>query len=228
MSQITLSGPPGSDYVNLAGSNNWIVTGDSITVNASNVDLKSSACWQLNSNQININACLNGLPVIDQIVNLSTNYWDTKTNFVNLSQNFQNVNNLSNTYLPNRGGSLTGDVTVCTLTEQITSLGSGASLSSDFKTLKSVMYFSPSQNFTLTLSNVPIVQNTTHTLTFFYNQKFYCNNININGNSYSIMVNGGSSNISINTSSTYVMQTITICFFSSNTPVVFSTVSSYL
>ena len=69
--------------------------------------------------------------------------------------------------------------------ETVYNSGSGAALSVSFTSIKGLVYFTPTANFTLTLSNVPTTDtNITYSITLIYNAKFYANSININGTGY--------------------------------------------
>lgn len=85
-------------------------------------------------------------------------------------------------------------------------------------------------NMALGLNSFPAIANdsTTYNLTFLIDTssyKKYINGISVNGTSYtSIMVSaGGLANININSSSTYVLQTISIIFNNSSTPTLIMT-----
>jgi len=230
MSQITLTSPPNADTYSLIGSTNWLVNARDITINATKVDLTAALCWNVNACNIYVNAQIDGVQVLDNLYNLSSTYWNNVPNlsigFVNLSQNFYSLNSVSNTFFKKTGDFMTGDLKIQSITEQVSQLGTGTSLTVDFPSVKSVVFFSPSQNFTMTINNVPVVPNTTCTLTCVYNTKFYCNTVIVNGTQRTVEFNGGTSNISINTAADYVLQCISICFFDS-TVVVFSSVNSY-
>lgn len=258
MSGLQLISPPNdsSTTVDLAGASNWMVKGDNITVNASLVDLTSAQCWQVSSNIIYVNACINGVAVLDNVVNLSTqywntaasvtnmsdNYWKTKSDVSNLSNNYwisnaslnntrdivDSLNNVSNSYLKLSGGSMTGDVSLRSVTEQTCERpGNGLLISLNAVDLNGVVRLSPNQNFSLALTNVPVTTSATRTLTFVYDQKYYFNNLLVNGSPLSLKCNGGLSGVSINTNTSYVMQTLSLCYSASATPIALTSVCCY-
>jgi hypothetical protein len=112
--------------------------------------------------------------------------------------------------------------------ELIHNAGSGSSLSLTYTSIKGVVYYTPSANFTLTLSSVPSPTSNleTYSITLIYNAKYYANAISVNGSSYTMIAGAGLSNISINASATYVMQQINICYLNSSTPTVITNVLS--
>jgi hypothetical protein len=112
--------------------------------------------------------------------------------------------------------------------ELIHNAGSGSSLSLTYTSVKGVVYYTPSANFTLTLTSVPSPTSNleTYSLTLIYNAKYYANAISVNGSSYTMIAGAGLSNISINASATYVMQQINICYLNSSTPTVITNVLS--
>jgi hypothetical protein len=123
--------------------------------------------------------------------------------------------------------SLTGITTVNEISEQVYNSGSGTNLSLTYTSIKGIIYYSPSANFTLTLTSIPTSSNNeTYSLTFIYNTKYYCNAISVNGTSYTMLAGGGLSNISINSSASYVMQQVSIMFLNSSTPVIVTNVLS--
>ena len=111
------------------------------------------------------------------------------------------------------------------MAEKVHNAGSGSGLSLSYTSIKGLIYYSPSANYTLTLTNVPTSSSLmTYTLTFIYNTKFYASGISVNGTSYTMKINGGS--VSINASSTHVIQQINIMFLNSATPIVVTTAAS--
>jgi hypothetical protein len=113
------------------------------------------------------------------------------------------------------------------MAEQVHNAGSGSALSLSYASIKGIVFYSPSANYTLTLTNVPITSsNMTYTLTLIYNTKFYANAITVNGTSYTMRAIGGLSNITINTSALTVMQQINILFLNSSTPIITTSVAS--
>jgi len=127
---------------------------------------------------------------------------------------------LSSYLTTNTAQTITATKTVSRLSENITSASITSNvLTLDFSSNNSVVYCSPSANFTVAFTNIPTTNQTqTYTFTIIANAKFYGNAITVNGTSYTAIAIGGLSNISINASATYVMQTITIMFISSTTP----------
>ena len=116
---------------------------------------------------------------------------------------------------------------ISSVNEQIYYSGTGTNLSLSYSSIKGVVYYSPSANFTLTLTNVPTTStNASYTITFIYNTLFYCNAITVNGTSYTMRASGGLANVSVSASSNFVMQTISIVFLNSATPNVLTNVAS--
>ncbi len=113
------------------------------------------------------------------------------------------------------------------MAEQIYNANTGSALSLSYDSIKGIIYFTPTANYTLTLTNIPTTNtNISYTLTFIYNAKFYCNNISVNGTTYTMRAIGGLSNITIDTSALNVMQQINILFLNSSTPIVTTSVVS--
>jgi hypothetical protein len=112
--------------------------------------------------------------------------------------------------------------------ELLYNAGSGTSLSLTYTSINGLIYYSPSANYTLTLTSVPSPTSNkeVYSLTFIYDTKFYANAISVNGSSYTMKSGGGLSNISVNASSTHVLQQINIVYLNSATPVVFTNVMS--
>jgi hypothetical protein len=184
--------------------------------------------------------------IYDSMPTLSSNNSLTSGNIYTALQNYltsssasatyQTISNMSNyltsstasaTYqtIANMSNYLTSSLNL--VSENIYNSGSGTNLSLNYTSIKGIVKYSPSSNFTLTLSNVPISNvNCSYTITFIYNTLFYCNAISVNGTSYAMRAAGGLSNISISGSSNFVMQTISIVFLNSSTPVVLTNVSS--
>jgi hypothetical protein len=130
-------------------------------------------------------------------------------------------------YAPINNPSFTGVQSVSNVAEQLHNAGSGTALSLSYTSIKGVVSYSPSANYTLTLTNVPTSSNVaTYTLTFIYNTKFWANNISVNGTSYTMRASGGLANVSINASATHVLQTISICFLNSATPTIVTNIAS--
>ena len=141
--------------------------------------------------------------------------------------NYLTTSNASSTYAPINNASLTGVTTVNEVSEGVYNAGSGTNLSLTYTSVKGIVYYTPSANFTLTLSSVPTTStNASYTLTFIYNAKFYCSAISVNGTSRTMISGGGLTNISVNSSATYVMQQITIAFLNSSIPTVITNVLS--
>jgi predicted nucleic acid-binding Zn-ribbon protein len=144
----------------------------------------------------------------------------------NASSTYQTQSGMSS-YAPINNASFTGVTNVNEVSEIIYVGGAGSSLSLSYTSIRGIVYFAPSGNFTLTLTNVPTTSTVmSYTLTFIYTTKYYCNAISVNGSSYTMIASGGLSNISVNSSATNVMQTISICFLNSSTPTVITNVVS--
>jgi len=113
------------------------------------------------------------------------------------------------------------------MAEQVYNAGSGTSLSLSYTSIKGIIYYSPSANYTLTLSNVPTTSTTMiYTLTLIYNTKFYANAININGTAYTMRAGGGLANITVDENAVNVIQQINIMFLNSSTPIVITNILS--
>jgi hypothetical protein len=141
--------------------------------------------------------------------------------------NYLTSTSASSTYqtIANMNNYLTSSLNL--VSENIYNAGSGSNLSLTYTSIKGIVNYSPSANFTLTLSSVPTSNiNSSYTITLIYNTLFYCNVISVNGTLYTMRASGGLSNISISGSSLSVMQTITIAFLNSSTPIVLTNVSS--
>jgi hypothetical protein len=112
--------------------------------------------------------------------------------------------------------------------ELLYNAGSGTSLSLTYTSINGLIYYSPSANYTLTLTSVPSPTSNkeVYSLTFIYDTKFYANAISVNGSSYTMKSSGGLSNISVSASATHVLQQINIVYLNSATPVVFTNVMS--
>ncbi len=118
------------------------------------------------------------------------------------------------------------------IVEQLTTTAVNSSnYSLDFSTANGIMHISnpPSQNFLLTLTNVPTTANATYTISFVINtatNKSYINTITVNGVSRTILFNGGASSIVISSSSV-VVQTITVVMVASAVSSVLSSVGGF-
>ena len=95
-------------------------------------------------------------------------------------------------------------------TESVTQSGSGSNLSLNYNSINAIFYYSPSANYTLTLTNIPTTQNMITSITGVYPTKFFCNAISINGASVTMRAPGGLSNIAVNASATRVVQNFNI------------------
>jgi hypothetical protein len=117
--------------------------------------------------------------------------------------------------------------TIERMCEQVTQAGSGTNLSLNYSTIKSIIVYAPSGNFTLSLTNLPTTNsNCVYTLTFIYSTKFFCNAININSTLYQMTAIGGLTNITVSSNATRVYQQIQIIFTNSSTPTVSTSVLS--
>lgn len=118
------------------------------------------------------------------------------------------------------------------IVEQLTTTATNAfSYAFDFSTANGILHLSspPSTNFALAVTNIPTSINATYTLSIIINtttNKTYINAITINGVSKTLLYNGGSANISISSSS-LVVQTITIVMIGSTVSSVISSVSGF-
>jgi hypothetical protein len=124
---------------------------------------------------------------------------------------------------------LTGTKTFAMVNEQVNSVSSvTTALSLDYATCKGINYIqTPTSNFSMALTNVPTGStNAIYTLTIMMAVKYYCSSCTINGTSRTIQMAGGLSNASISASANYVIQTISIMFLNSSTPIVVSNVAS--
>ena len=95
-------------------------------------------------------------------------------------------------------------------------------LTIDFSSSNSVVYVSPSSNFTINLINIPSgTQTNSYSFTIWSSAKFYGNVIQVSGTSQTIISIGGASNIStnINSSATNLLQQITLIYVNSSTPI---------
>ncbi len=160
-----------------------------------------------------------------QTISGMSSYLTTST----ASATYQTLSGMSNYASLSGNNSLSGSntITVSELYEQVYNAGSGTNLSLTYTSIKGIIYYSPSANFTLTLSSVPTVStNASYSITLIYNTKFYCNAISVNGTSYTLKAGGGLANITINTSATQVFQQINILFLNSSTPIATTNVIS--
>ena len=206
-------------YQTISNMSNYLTSSTASTTyqtiaNMSNYLTSSSASttYQTIANMSNYLTSSNASSTYQTIANMS-NYLTT----TNASSTYQTIANMSNY--------LTSSLNL--VSENIYNSGSGTNLSLNYTSIKGIVKYSPSSNFTLTITNVPTSNiNSTYTITFIYNTLFYCNAISVNGISYTMRAAGGLSNISISGSSNFVMQTITIAFLNSSTPIVLTNVSS--
>ena len=147
------------------------------------------------------------------------------------SSTYQTISGMSSYLLSSTASStyaplLNAVLNVNEISENVYNGGTGSSLSLSYTGIKGIIYFTPSANFTLTLTNIPASNLSTYSITLIYNVKFYANYISVNGSAITMISGGGLSNISINSSATYVMQQINICFLNSSTPIVITNVLS--
>jgi hypothetical protein len=166
---------------------------------------------------------------IYQTISGMTSYLSTSS----ASSIYQTISGMSSFFNLSSNNNITGSNTfnnVQTLEricEQITQGGSGTNLSLSYTSIRGIIVYAPSANFTFTLTNLPTTNiNCVYTLTFIYSTRFYASSININGTSYTMTAIGGLSNISINSSASRVYQQIQIIFNNSSTPTVSTSVLS--
>jgi hypothetical protein len=146
---------------------------------------------------------------------------------------YQTISGMSSYFGLSSNNTITGQntfnnvQTVERMCEQLTQAGSGTNLSLNYSTIKGIVSYAPSGNFSLTLTNVPTTNtNCVYTLTFIYSTKFFCNAININSTLHQVTAIGGLTNIAVNTNATRVYQQIQIIFNNSSTPTVSTSVLS--
>ena len=95
-------------------------------------------------------------------------------------------------------------------------------LSVNYTGANGLIFATPTANFTLTLTNVP-TNNLygSYTITLLLqvsNYKNYCNAVNVNGNSITMIAGGGVSNLSLNSNAQFALQSLTIIFLNGTIP----------
>ena len=95
-------------------------------------------------------------------------------------------------------------------------------LSVNYTGANGLIFATPTANFTLTLTNVP-TNNLygSYTITLLLqvsNYKNYCNAVNVNGNSITMIAGGGVSNLSLNSNAQFALQSLTIVFLNGTIP----------
>jgi len=115
------------------------------------------------------------------------------------------------------------------ITEVITPVTGGASVTCNYNSSGIFSTNAHTANFTIAITNVPTTQNRTINITLLINSstnKFYGNTITVNASATTPIINGGSSSISVS-SATLIIQQITIIYLASQTPAyVISSVNS--
>jgi predicted acyltransferase (DUF342 family) len=118
------------------------------------------------------------------------------------------------------------------ITEYINTLTVGTTISIPFSTNASVNYIlNPTANFIINFTGVPTDANQTFTSTIIINtgtsNRFYCNQVTIDGVSKTLLCNGGISNVSLG-SCTYVTQSFAFINVGGSSPLaIFTNVTPY-
>lgn len=181
---------------------------------------------KLTTDEANISTLFND--VSGNTYNLNTLSSDVSNNYllITTAQSTYALNTSLTNYALSNNSVLTGQTNISEIIENIYYASSGSTLSLSYTNIKSIVYYTPTANFTLNLTSIPVSINTTISITLIYNSKFYSNYVGINGSGYAPIAGGGLSNIAINSSATYVMQQVNICFLNSTIPTVITNVLS--
>jgi hypothetical protein len=94
-------------------------------------------------------------------------------------------------------------------------------LTIDFSSNNSVVYVTPSANFTVKITNLPSgTQTNSYTFTIWSTAKFYATTVQVGGTAQTLLAVGGASNLasSVNASATNLLQQVTLIYVNSTTP----------
>jgi hypothetical protein len=224
-----------TSYATLSNLNSYVLT-SSLTSTLLNYITSSSLTSTL-SNYItssSLTSTLSNYITSSSLTSTLSNYLTSAT----ASSTYQTISGMSS-YLTTSSASstyssLSGNQTITgnkiynnqnTFSRVLENITSGTITSNiltiNFSSNNSVVYVSPSANYTINFTNIPSgTQTNSYTFTIWNTARFYGNVIQVGGTGQTILAIGGASNIAsgINASATNLLQQITLIYVNASTP----------